>query len=230
MRVIAAFVFVVLLALTPAAQEVCPRRPITLISPNAPGGVFCIAGMPPEVRREDAVRITGLVQAWQVSELGAGVGAMVDVLREAHFTLVQVGVLVHGFIDLLHRRDGRALVVDYKTNALGDLAPAEVVEHEYRLQRLVYALACFRDGAEEVEVVYAFLERPEAPVAATFRREDVPRLEAELAAAIEAIHAGEFRPQPSEFACSTCPALDLVCAGPRLRDGGGSPRPLVAAR
>jgi hypothetical protein len=67
-------------------------------------------------------------------------------------------------------------------------------------------------------------------VAATFRREDVPRLEAELTAAIDAIHAGEFRPQPSEFACSTCPALDLVCAGPRLRDGGGSPRSLVAAR
>ncbi len=188
------------------------------------------AALPAGVTPEDAERITGLVQAWHESELGARVAALADVEREAHFTFEHDGVLVHGFIDLLHRRDGRALVVDYKTNALGELAPAEVVEHEYRLQRLVYALACFRDGAEEVEVVYAFLERPEAPVAATFRREDVPRLEAELTAAIEAIHAGEFRPQPSEFACSTCPALDLVCAGPRLRDGGGSPRALVAAR
>ena len=39
--------------------------------------------------------------------------------------------------------------------------PAEIVEHDYRLQRLVYALACFRAGAEEVEVVYQFLERPD---------------------------------------------------------------------
>jgi hypothetical protein len=105
-----------------------------------------------------------------------------------------------------------------------------VVEHEYRLQRLVYALACFRDGAEEVEVVYSFLEQADAPVAHTFRREDVPALEAELSAAIETIHAGEFGPQPSEFACSGCPALDLVCAGPRLRDGGGGVRALMAAR
>ena len=34
--------------------------------------------------------------------------------------------------------------------------------------------------------------------------------------AIAEIRAGEFRPTPSEFACSDCPALDLVCAGPRL--------------
>ena len=38
--------------------------------------------------------------------------------------------------------------------------PAEIVEADYRLQRLVYALACFRAGADEVEVVYQFLERP----------------------------------------------------------------------
>ena len=42
--------------------------------------------------------------------------------------------------------DGRALVVDYKTNALGEASPEEIVEHDYRLQRLVYALACFRAG------------------------------------------------------------------------------------
>ena len=31
------------------------------------------------------------------------------------------------------------------------------------------------------------------------------------------IQAGEFPPTPSDFACAGCPALDLVCAGPRLR-------------
>ena len=46
---------------------------------------------------------------------------------------------------------------------------------------------------------------------------DVPEFEVELSAAIARIQAGEFPPTPSEFACAGCPALDLVCAGPRLR-------------
>ena len=58
------------------------------------------------------------------------------------------GVLFHGFLDVLHRDGGRALVADYKSNAIGDHSPAEIVEAEYRLQRLVYAIACFRAGAE----------------------------------------------------------------------------------
>src|SRR5262249_59732689 len=87
----------------------------------------------------------------------------------------------------------------------------------YRLQRVVDALACFRAGADEVEVVYHFLERPEDPVEAVFSRADVAELETELSAAIARIQAGEFPPTPSDFACAGCPALDLVCAGPRLR-------------
>ena len=52
--------------------------------------------------------------------------------------------------------------------------PEEVVESEYRLQRLVYALACFRAGDDEVEIVYSFLERPDGVVSATFTRADLP--------------------------------------------------------
>ena len=117
---------------------------------------------------------------------------------------------------MLHRDGSRAFVLDYKTNSLAEGTPEEIVEDDYRLQRLVYALACFRAGADEVEVVYAFLERPDAVVATTFRRDELPALEDELSAAIARIQAGEFRPTPSEFICAGCPALDLVCAGPRL--------------
>jgi PD-(D/E)XK nuclease superfamily len=138
------------------------------------------------------------------------------VKKEQHFTFERDGVLVHGYLDAFQLQDGRALVIDYKTNALGDASPEEIVEEEYRLQRLVYALACFRAGAEEVEVVYHFLERPDEPVEALFSRADAAGLETELSAAIARIQAGEFPPTPSEFACSGCPALDLVCAGPRL--------------
>ena len=161
--------------------------------------------------------IRGFVAAYCESDLAGRVAALEGVEKERHFTFEHDGVLVHGFIDVFHLRDGRALVVDYKTNALGDASPDEIVEQDYRLQRLVYALACFRAGAEEVEVVYHFLERPDAPVEAVFSRADVPELEAELSAAIARIQAGEFPPTPSDFACAGCPALDLVCAGPRLR-------------
>jgi ATP-dependent helicase/nuclease subunit A len=120
---------------------------------------------------------------------------------------------------VLDREGRRALVLDYKTNLLGERTPDEIVEAGYRVQRLVYALACFRAGAEEVEVVYAFLERPDAVVSTTFVLSDVPALEAELSAAINRINAGEFVPSPGEFTCLGCPALDVVCAGPRLRGG-----------
>ena len=162
--------------------------------------------------------VRGFVTAYCGSDLARRVAALPGVEKERHFTFEHDGVLVHGFIDVFYLRDGRALVVDYKTNALGEASsPDEIVEQDYRLQRLVYALACFRAGADEVEVVYHFLERPDAPVEAAFSRADVAELEAELSAAIARIQAGEFRPTPSEFACAGCPALDLVCAGPRLR-------------
>ncbi|HEX3238309.1 MAG TPA: UvrD-helicase domain-containing protein [Gaiellaceae bacterium] len=161
--------------------------------------------------------IRGFVAAYCESDLARRVAALEDVEKERHFTFEHDGVLVHGYIDVFYLRDGQALVVDYKTNALGEAAPDEIVEQDYRLQRLVYALACFRAGAKEVEVVYHFLERPDAPVGATFMLADVVELEAELSAAIERIQAGEFPPTPSDFACGGCPALDLVCAGPRLR-------------
>jgi hypothetical protein len=65
-------------------------------------------------------------------------------------------------------------------------------------------------------VAYVFLERPDEVVTTTFTRTQASALEAELSEAIGRIDAGEFRPTPSEFACEGCPALDVVCAGPRL--------------
>jgi hypothetical protein len=112
-----------------------------------------------------------------------------------------------------------AVVVDYKTNSLEEGTPEEIVEHDYRLQRLVYAIACFRAGAREVEVIYHFLERPDAVVSTVFGIKQIGELESVLSAAIARINAGEFVPSPDEFICAGCPALDVVCAGPRLRVG-----------
>jgi ATP-dependent exoDNAse (exonuclease V) beta subunit len=171
----------------------------------------------PTVTDEELERIRAYVAAYCDSELARRVASLEGVRKERHFTFEHDGVLLHGFVDAMHIDGRRALVVDYKTNLLGESSAEEIVEADYRLQRLVYALACFRASADEVEVVYHFLERADAVVTAVFGREQMPALEAELSDGIARIHAGEFRPTPSDFACSTCPALDLVCAGPRLR-------------
>ena len=181
-------------------------------------GLDLAAPVVPEIEDE---RIRGFVSAYTESELAQRIAALPNVAKERHFTFEHDDVLVHGYIDVFQFDGKRALVVDYKTNLIGESSPEEIVEADYRLQRLVYALACFRAGAEEVEVVYHFLERPDAVVSTTFTRDEAAALEAELSAGIARIQAGEFRPTPSELACSGCPALDLVCAGPRL---GSDPR------
>jgi ATP-dependent exoDNAse (exonuclease V) beta subunit len=183
----------------------------------------------PAVTAEELERIAAFVASYCGSELARRIAALDGVRPERPFAFEHDGVLLHGRLDVLHVESGRALVLDYKTNTLAEGTPEEIVEADYRLQRLVYALACFRAGAEEVEVVYHFLERPDAVVSTSFARADVPALEAALSEAIARIRANEFVPAPSEFTCAGCPALDVVCAGPRLRGGPSRPPALAAA-
>jgi ATP-dependent exoDNAse (exonuclease V) beta subunit len=183
----------------------------------------------PAATDADLDRIEALVHDYCRSELAQRLASLGGAQPERPFAFEHDGVLLHGRLDVLHLADGRALVVDYKTNVLEESTPEEVVEHDYRLQRLVYALACLRAGAEEVEVAYQFLERPDDVVSQTFTRVELPQLEAELSAAIARIQAGVFVPTPSEYACSSCPALDLVCAGPRLRQHREDAAPLEIA-
>ena len=194
---------------------------VDLAAPEPPDAELVRAWYP-AVTSEELERIRALVDAYCSSELAARLASLPGAAVERPFAFEHDGVLLHGRFDVLHREDGRALIVDYKSNAVAEESPDEIVEREYRLQRLVYALALLRAGADEVEVVYQFLERPEDTVAATFSRADAPALEQELSAAIAAIQAGEFEPTPSDFACVDCPALDLVCAGPRLRSVAGA--------
>jgi ATP-dependent exoDNAse (exonuclease V) beta subunit len=191
---------------------------VDLSAPAVPGDLAeLVKARYPTVTDEELQRIRAFVASYCESELGARIGALEGATAELPFAFEHDGVLLHGRIDVLHRDGPKALVLDYKTNTLAEGTPEEIVEHDYHLQRLVYALACFRAGAEEVEVVYHFLERPDAVVTGTFRVDDLPTLEAELSEAIARIQANEFRPTPDEFVCRDCPALDLVCAGPNLR-------------
>jgi len=191
---------------------------IDLRDPRVPD-VAPVQAWYPAVTDDELERISAFVDSYCGSELAARIATLEGAQPERPFAFEHDGVLLHGRLDVLWRDGPRALVLDYKTNVLGDRSPAEVIEADYRIQRLVYALACFRADAVEVEVVYAFLERPDAVVTTSFTQGDIPVLEAELSAAIARIDAGEFVPTPGEFTCGGCPALDVICAGPRLRGG-----------
>jgi ATP-dependent exoDNAse (exonuclease V) beta subunit len=190
---------------------------LDLASPRPPDDLAeSVRARYPLATDDEVTRIRGLVEDYCESEIARRLVGLEGATVERSFAFEHDGVLLHGRLDVFHEANGRALVVDYKTNVLEDASPAEVVEREYGLQRLVYALACLRAGASEVEVTYQFLERPNDLVTQCYKEEDVPALEAELSRAIAAIQSGVFKPTPSEYACATCPALDLVCAGPRL--------------
>ena len=182
----------------------------------------------PTVSDEEIARVAELVGAYTGSSLATRIASLSGVRPERPFAFELDGVLVNGRLDVLWLSGSDALVLDYKTNALHGRDPAEIVEREYSTQQIVYAIACLRAGAERVEVVYHFLEEADAVVSTTYTSADAERLEAALSTSIARIREGVFAPTPSAFACSGCPALDVVCAGPRL-GGVSEPEPAYAS-
>ncbi len=157
-----------------------------------------------------------MVEGFVASPLFERLRAATDVRREEGFAfLLSSGALITGALDVLaYERGDRALVVDYKTDRLGDASPAEVVEREYGTQRLIYALAALRSGAQEVEVAHVFLERPNEPVTATYA--DQAALERELEALAAHVVAGAFpvADEPWAGLCSGCPGEGGLCSWP----------------
>jgi ATP-dependent helicase/nuclease subunit A len=190
---------------------------VDLARPAAPEGLDeLVRSWYPTVTAAELAHVSALVDAYCESSLARRLAGLEGVRVERPFAFELDGVLLNGRLDVLWRSGGDALVVDYKTNLLDGREPEEIVAAEYRAQRSVYALACLRAGVERVEVAYQFLEAPDEVVSASFSRADVEALEEELRDAIGRIREGDFRPTPSRFACSGCPALDRVCAGPDL--------------
>ena len=115
-----------------------------------------------------------------------------------------------GTIDALAAgADGRMLVVDYKTDKVGDDDDLDhKVEARYGLQRDAYALAALRRGAEEVEVIHCFLQRPGERVSATFNSSQEGELVGRLRAAAETVTKSDFpvSDHPHRGLCTGCPA------------------------
>ncbi len=169
----------------------------------------------PEIENE---RVRAHVTAYVESPLAQRLGSLPGVTKERHFTFELDGVLVHGFLDVLQMGAESALVVDYKTNWIGESSPEEIVEADYRLQRLVYALACFRAGraggrGRSTRSSSARTSRSRrasrSPTSPRSKRSSPPRSRVSRPASSGRRRANSRAP--------AVPALDLVCAGPRLR-------------
>ncbi len=169
---------------------------------------------------EDVEDIRQIVVAFGASPLCARIAAAASVRREAGFSFPldpAQGALVTGFVDVLATApDGHVLVVDYKSDRIGEEHPLQVVERDYATQRIVYALAALRDGAPAVEVAYAFLERPDAPVTATFTPKDIPALAEQLTNLAEGVleQRHPVAAEPHRGLCGDCPGRKTLCSHP----------------
>jgi len=171
-----------------------------------------------------------LVSAFARSPLCPRVAAARAVRRELPFAyeLVPPGgggrsLLANGVVDVRAEEPDRTLVIDYKTDALDGTSAEELCARNYAVQRVVYALAALRDGAERVEVAYCFLERPEEPVTESWTAADVDELERALLELAGGVVERRFEPtrEPHRELCGECPGRTRLCSWPpemTLRD------------
>jgi hypothetical protein len=84
------------------------------------------------------------------------------------------------------------------------------------VQRLIYALAALRAGADAVEVAHVFLEDAQRPVSAHFSAADAAELELELARFSGGVRRRDFRVTdvPHRAICNGCPAEGGLCSWP----------------
>jgi ATP-dependent helicase/nuclease subunit A len=151
------------------------------------------------------------------ADLAGRVGAASGLRREHPFafSLAPYEPLVTGVIDLLAvEADGARVVLDYKSDRVeGDTDLEALVEREYSIQRLLYALVVLRDGAPAVEIVHWFLERDEW-VSARYTAADRLVLEQQLAERIARARAEPFAvsPLPHRGLCLSCPGRAGLCS------------------
>jgi len=192
--------------------------------PDAPGDealAAVAAASDAELTAADTADVQRLVAAFGASPLCARLAAARVVRREAPFAFElepgRGGLLVHGVVDVLAEEDdGTTLIVDYKTNPLEALSPAELTESDYAGQRLVYALAALRNGATRVEVAHCYLERPDEPAIAVFGPADADGLAEQLVGLAGGLLAGDFSATaaPHRELCGSCPGRRALCSHP----------------
>jgi ATP-dependent exoDNAse (exonuclease V) beta subunit len=170
---------------------------------------------------DDVADLRDMVERFAASELFGRIARAARVRTELPFafTLAPPGaggrsLLVNGVVDVHAAEPGQLLVVDYKSDALEGRDPSELTAEAYSTQRLVYALAGLRSGAERVEVLHCFLERPDAPATAVYEGADIDSLQSELLALASGVVDGRFEPstEPNLGLCGDCPGRTALCS------------------
>ena len=173
--------------------------------------------------RDALLEQRAMLERFAGSETWREIAACEEVERESSFAVELVPgdatlPVLTGTIDVIARRpDGRALVVDYKTDRLDPAGEEDLgarVEERYALQRDAYALVALRRGAQEVEVSYCFLDRPGEQVSSVFTRAHEEQLVGRLAEAARRLTDGEYpvSARPGAGLCTGCPGRPLESA------------------
>jgi ATP-dependent helicase/nuclease subunit A len=186
--------------------------------PVSPERVAAVAGeLGLRVGRGEREEIAELIVAASATAPAARVAAARSVRREHPFafSLGRRLPLITGVIDVLaSESDGGELVVDYKSDRVGAGDLEALVQREYGVQRLLYALAVLRGGATGVEIVHWFLERPGEWVSVAYAASERGELEARLRVRLTDARAGDFSvsPSPHRGLCLTCPGRGGLCS------------------
>jgi ATP-dependent helicase/nuclease subunit A len=165
-------------------------------------------------QEEIAALLTAALQA-EPAQMLAGAGTT----RREHpfaFSLSPGEPLVTGVLDLvLEQPNGTMLVVDYKSDRLDGTEDLErLVERDYGIQRLLYALAAIEGGAREVEVAHWFLERPNRWFSVRFAAGERESLRERLLARVASGRENGFAvtTMPHRGICLTCPGRGGLCS------------------
>ncbi len=161
---------------------------------------------------EEADRASRLIAGFVESELGKQVRG-----GDSRFEvplLMRIGELtIRGFIDVLVESDP-PLVLDYKTNALGNETPAGKMD-DYVQQRNLYSLAVARSrGLDLIEAAFVFLERPDEPVVETIDAAGLAAAEKALEESLVDFSEARFFGGPGAAVqpCGDCWACDTLTA------------------
>lgn len=169
-------------------------------------------------------RLTATVNGFLGGEIAKRAYAGQRIERECPVRVPLGRTHLIGSIDLLSWSGEKALIIDYKT---GEAPGADSPRLPgYRLQASCYALATLKAGAEEVEVVFAFLEHGAENLTFRFDCGDLPALEDAIRARIARIESSEFPHLESYSAevCWNCPALGGLCPVRPVGDAARRPK------
>jgi ATP-dependent helicase/nuclease subunit A len=203
-----------------AALEAGARRSWELPTATELERIFAREGVAddPEARE----RVQALVAGWLESDLCEELASSGARLRpEVPFLLELGDAIVRGKIDLLADTPDGPLVVDYKTDAVGDADPAQLAGR-YETQRDLYALAVDRARGGSTAVVraaYCFLEAPERTVVEAYDEAGLRAAHERVVSLIQRIRAGDFArtERPHRSLCHGCPAAARLCGAPAWR-------------